>query len=70
MSIQNTVKAFLLATAFMSLNVIAEKKLEPLEEVRPPPKNFESDIVEEPQITITKKGRIPSRNTALMASFI
>jgi len=46
---QNTIKAFLLATALISLNAIAEKKLEPLEEVKPPPKNFESDIVEEPQ---------------------
>ena len=53
---QNTIKAFLLATALISLNAIAEKKLEPLEEVKPPPKNFESYIVEEPQITITKKG--------------
>ncbi|NCW36115.1 MAG: DUF2782 domain-containing protein [Methylophilaceae bacterium] len=35
---------------------MAEKKLEPLEEVKPPPKNFESDVVDEPQITITKKG--------------
>jgi len=56
MKIQNLIKAFLLATVFMSLNVMAEKKLELLEEVKPPPKNFESDIVDEPQITITKKG--------------
>ena len=56
MKIQNTTKAFLLAIAFVSLNAIAEKKLEPLEDVKPPPKNFESDIVDEPQITITKKG--------------
>jgi hypothetical protein len=56
MKIQNTIKAFLLVTAFMSLNVMAEKKLELLEEVKPPPKNFESDVVDEPQITITKKG--------------
>jgi hypothetical protein len=56
MRIQNTIKAFLLAIALMSLNAVAEKKLEPLEEVKPPPKNFESDIVDEPQITITKKG--------------
>ncbi|CAN1492188.1 Protein of unknown function DUF2782 [Methylophilaceae bacterium] len=56
MKIQNTIKVFLLVTVFMSLNVIAEKKLELLEEVKPPPKNFESDIVDEPQITITKKG--------------
>ena len=56
MKIQNKIKAFLLATAFFSFNVIAEKKLEILEEVKPPPKNFESDIVDEPQITITKKG--------------
>ena len=56
MKIQNTIKAFLLVTVFMSLNAIAEKKLELLEEVKPPPKNFESDIVDEPQITITKQG--------------
>lgn len=56
MKIQNTIKALLLATIFMSLNAMAEKKLEPLEEVKPPPKNFESDVVDEPQITITKKG--------------
>lgn len=49
---------------------MAEKKLELLEEVKPPPKNFESDIVDEPQITITKKVLIRSRNTALMESFI
>jgi len=56
MKIQYIIKVFLLAIAFASLNVMAEKKLEPLEEVKPPPKNFESDVVDEPQITITKKG--------------
>ncbi len=56
MKIQNTIKAFLLAITLISLNAMAEKKLELLEEVKPPPKNFESDIVDEPQITITKKG--------------
>lgn len=53
---QNKIKVFCLAISFLSLNVMAEKKLEPLEDIKPPPKNFESDVVDEPQITITKKG--------------
>lgn len=58
------ISRFLIVAAAMWLGVFAvgisaaenSKSLEPLEEVPPPPKVMEGEPMEEPQITIRKKG--------------